>query len=57
MATKYQIEILDKKLAEMKPDANGKYDKHYYALFNKIKQLKKEMKRQDTNSWQEYLAK
>lgn len=57
MATEYQIKILEQKLASMKQDEQGKYDSHYYALFNKIKNLKKEMLRQDTKSWEDYLAK
>jgi hypothetical protein len=55
MPTEYQIEILEIKLRRMKPDPiTGKYSAGYYALYNKIKKLRQDLRNQ---RWQEFLAK
>jgi len=57
MATEYQIKILENKLAMFKPDARGKYSSEYYALFNKIKNLKRQMTKQvKYKNWNDFLA-
>jgi len=57
MATEYQIKALENKLATMKPDSNGQYSGAYYALFNKIKTLKKDMVKQvKFKQWDDFLA-
>lgn len=57
MATDYQIQALEKRLKEMKPDDTGKYSASYYALFNKIKNLNKQIKKESNKSWEDYLSK
>lgn len=57
MATQYQIEVLENKLKTFKPNERGIYEPAYYALFNKIKKLKKEIQLQlKDKRWNDFLA-
>ncbi len=57
MASEYQIKVLENKLAQYKPNERGIYPSNYYALFNKIKALKKEMAKDiKIQKWNDFLA-
>ena len=57
MASEFQIKALENKLATFKPDVQGKYPKEYYALFNKIKNLKSQLTKQvQDKRWNDFLA-